>query len=269
MLKTILLVIKTHLGTYLLEEMATMKYSRLREAEDSFDRPTDEVFHQNQQALQNIQSQVAGLVQTTLSSSSNFPEQIIDLSQNETNKVYPTVAASIWERSGFTNIINDTPSNNIQTQPSLIINSAAIPINILPLPHSFSASPQQRSKRAAVERVLTLEDGNIELPAKFHTVEDSLAYWQNGHPATNVKRMKNWQSHARNYTEKIKRRYAQVKAIAWFWDQIQHFNVNNHLQQLFKLLPYGKGRELTYRAKKISNLNKEVIDGLLNQLPNQ
>ena len=167
--------------------MATMKYFRIKKAEDCFDRPAGEIVHQNQQSLEQLQTQVAGLIELVRTLSSSVHSHIIDLTGLNVGHQYPEATRSFWEQNCFT----QNPSNNaVQINSNLRI---ATPVEI-----QIAALVVTLTSRRHV-RELTADDGNVELPVKLYTIKEAVNYWNLGFPSIKVKPLKLWSRNARKY----------------------------------------------------------------------
>ena len=197
-----------------------MKYYRIREADDTFDRPAGEIVYQNQKTLKELQEHVVHLVGLMNNLSSDF-ETHIDLTRSSNEPIYPHAARTIWQQSGFS---SNTSSPNIINSVSSPPRIASQIVEAAQETNPLTTTLQQT--RRTRERVLTADDRTVELPAKFHTIEECIDYWHYGNNRLNVKPLKLWSKTARNFTSSIKSRYAQVKTIAWFCNK---FKINKSM----------------------------------------
>ncbi len=128
--------------------------------------------------------------------------------------------------------------------------------------------PKTRRQRQKKERVLSSNDGNVEIGDREKYLGDVIVQCEKGYPQDRIKPLLHWSEAARNYSSKIKSVYSQRMSIYTFWTDFLRCRPTELLQESLKDVSYSKARKMCYTWKKKSQ-DEKGAQGMINYVKQQ
>eukprot|EP00834_Sanchytrium_tribonematis_P006921 NODE_561_length_6036_cov_1.205491.p1 type:complete len:634 gc:universal NODE_561_length_6036_cov_1.205491:5686-3785(-) len=261
------------IGTYLIDELIYSKYNHLKDSDDHFDRPVEEIIYQNQQNVIEIKEMLQTIIthqqiysnnisHNFISPWSNFPNQYHQIFTHSNSIHSPVVPFS---SNSTPNSTSQSHSENQQSthiriapNPGLHLVENTNPNTFQPTLGNFYNRTSNNDPSSPPTRVLTPEDRNVELPTIIYTINEAKIYWNEGDSSRNMRPIKHWSKNARNLTRNISCRCAQLKRINQFIDALHNKRVPRMIIERYLSFGLNYGRKIAYRYKNTMTIEEMI-----------